>query len=164
MAAKGLYSQEVILAILSYLKLLDNYHESEALYKILSLPVWGLALPDLIHLNHLASKKSWSLWHAINNYQAELKIDEKSVKAIEKLLRLVAEHTKLAKKIDPSVLIYRFLEDSGYLEVLTLEDNQTTREQLLYLNQFYKKVRTWEEEHLGGGVKEFIDFINLELE
>ncbi|MBI4090399.1 MAG: ATP-dependent helicase [Candidatus Komeilibacteria bacterium] len=164
MAAKGLYSQEVILVILSYLKLLDNYHESEALYKVLSLPVWGLANEDLIHLNHLASKKSWSLWHAIQNYHGDLKLSEAGVKAIEKFLGLVAEHTKLAKKIDPSVLIYRFLEDSGYLEVLTLEDNLTTREQLLYLNQFYKKVRTWEEEHLGGGVKEFIDFINLELE
>lgn len=164
MAAKGLYSQEVILIILSYLKLLDNYHESEALYKVLSLPVWGMPTADLIHLNHLATKKSWSLWHALNEYRTELKFDDKSVKAIEKFLNLIAEHTKLAKKIDPSVLIYRFLEGSGYLEVLTLEDNRTTREQLLYLNQFYKKVRTWEEEHLGGGVKEFIDFINLELE
>ncbi len=164
LAAKGLYSQEIILNVLSYLKLLDNYHESESLYRILSLPLWGLAHEDLVHLNFLASKKSWSLWHTLTRYQGELELSQNSKAAFEKCIALIQEHMKLAAKIDPSVLIYRFLEDSGYLQVLTLDESEETREQLLYLNQFYKKVRAWEEEHLEGGVKAFVDSINLELE
>ena len=163
-ASRGLYSQDIIIAIMSYLKLLDNYHESEALYKILSLPIFAFDAEDLIHLNHLASQKSWSLWHTINNCVGQIELKKQTVDALQKFLALIARHTQLAREIDPSVLIYRFLEDSGYLTILTLEDSTETREQLLFLNQFYKKVRTWEEEHLGGRVKEFIDAINLELE
>jgi DNA helicase-2/ATP-dependent DNA helicase PcrA len=42
-AAKGLYTQEIIINILNYLKLLDNYHESPSLYKIISLGFSGLS-------------------------------------------------------------------------------------------------------------------------
>ena len=164
LAAKGLYSQETIIAVLAYLKLMDNYHESEALYKILTLPTWDIDHETIVNLSHLASKKSWSLWHALHHYEGNLEVRERSRAAIAKLTRAVEEHTVLSKRLDPSVLIYRFLEDSGYLEYLTREDSQYTREQMLYLNQFYKKVRTWEEEHLGQGVPEFVKYLNLELE
>ncbi|MEK7584121.1 MAG: UvrD-helicase domain-containing protein, partial [Patescibacteria group bacterium] len=164
LAAKGLYSQDTIIAIIAYLKLMDNYHESEALYKILTLPTWDIDHETIVNLSHLASKKSWSLWHAIRHYEGNVEVSQRSRDAIAKLTRGVEEHTALAKKLDPSVLIYRFLEDSGYLEYMTREDTQYTREQMLYLNQFYKKVRTWEEEHLGQGVSEFVKYLNLELE
>lgn len=164
LASKGLYSQEIILVIMSYLKLLDNYHESQALYKVLSVPVWGLEPEDVISLNHLASKKSWSLWQALQQYHGQLTLSAKAQSAIHKFLAQVMRHTDLAKRLSPSVLIYRFLEDSGYLEVLTLEDSKENREQMLYLNQFFKKVRGWEEEHLEQGVHDFTQYLNMELE
>lgn len=164
LASKGLYSQDSVLAILAYLKLLDNYHESPALYKILTLPIWGIDPHEVIELNHVASKKSWSLWHTLENFSGEVTLGERTVEGLSRVRELIQSHTKLALKLDPSVLIYRFIEDSGYLEYLTREDSQYTREQMLYLNQFFKKVRTWEEEHLDRGVKEFVAYLNLELE
>ena len=164
LASKGLYSQECIMAILSYLKLLDNYHESAAFYKILTVPVWGLDPADIVNLTHLASKKSWSLWYAAEHHAGNATLSVKTAQTLIRIRDLVKEHTALAQKLAPSVLIYRFLQDSGYLEYMTREDTQYTREQMLYLNQFYKKVRTWEEEHLEQGVKEFVAYLNLELE
>lgn len=164
LAAKGLYSQDVIRAIISYLRLLDNYHEPDALYALLTIPVWGITGEDVISLTHLASKKSWSLWHTLTAYQGELKLAEASRTGIMRLQSLVSQHTDLKRTLDPTRLIYRFLEESGYLEFLTREDTSYTREQMLYLNQFYKKIRTWEEEHLGAGVAELTRYLALELE
>ncbi|NIV98823.1 hypothetical protein GWN26_06590, partial [Candidatus Saccharibacteria bacterium] len=42
LALKGLYTRPVVKDILAYFDLLDNYHESASLYRILSLPHWHI--------------------------------------------------------------------------------------------------------------------------
>jgi len=163
-ASKGLYTQEIIMNILAYLKLLDNYHESPSLYRILSLQFFGLSHEDIVNLNHLANQKSWSLYFALKNYHGQTELTDKGAKGVAKLLNLLDKHKQLAERQPVSAIIYQFLEDSGYLELLTLEDSAVNHEQLLYLNQFYRKVRQWEEENIGHGIHNFTESINLELE
>jgi len=164
-ASKGLYAQDITLDIMAYLKLLDNYHESTALFRILSLPLLNLNIEVLINLSHLASKKNWSLYHALNNYHAEIKIDINEKKILDNFLSLLNKHTNQAKTQAVSQVIYAWLEDSGYLQMLTIEQTAYNQEQLNYLNQFYKKVRAWEEEALQGAtVHEFLQAFDLELE
>lgn len=163
-AAKGLYTQEIILNILNYLKLLDNYHESPSLYKILSLGFSGLSHEDIVNLNHLAHQKSWSLYHACRNYQGHITLSEAGTVGLTTILTNLDKHKALAEKLSVSAITYHFLEDSGYLKWLTWEDNEDNKEQLLLLNQFYKKIRNWEDEHLGAKVHDFVEYINLELE
>ncbi|MFH0873991.1 MAG: ATP-dependent DNA helicase [Candidatus Komeilibacteria bacterium] len=163
-AAKGLYTQEIILNILNYLKLLDNYHESPSLYKILAMDFIGLEPEDLVNLSHLANRKSWSLYCACKNYHGQITLSDKGTSALATVLNNLDKHKQLAEKISVSAVVYHFLEDSGYLRYLTIEETEETREQLLVLNQFYKKIRTWEDEHLGAKVHDFVEYINLELE
>ncbi len=163
-AAKGLYTQEIILNILNYLKLLDNYHESPSLYKILSLGFSGLSHEDIVNLNHLARQKTWSLYHACKNYHGQIQLSEAGAHGLETILINLDKHKLLAERLSVSAITYHFLEDSGYLKWLTLEDNEDNKEQLLLLNQFYKKIRSWEDEHLGAKVHDFVEYINLELE
>lgn len=164
-ASKGLYTQDIVLDIIAYLKLLDNYHESTALFRILSLPLFNLNIETIINLNHLASKKNWSLYHALNNYQGELKIEASEKKILDNFLQQLAKHTNQAKALNVTQVIYNWLEDSGYLQLLTIEQTAYNQEQLNFLNQFYKKIRAWEEEALSGAtVHEFLQAFDLELE
>ena len=164
LASRGLYGQDIVLDIVAYLKLLDNYHESPALFRVLSLPNFNLDIQTLIHLNHLANKKSWSLYYTLKAYQGHLNLPVGQVKIIDEILTQIKTHTELVKDKSVSQIIYTWLEDSGYLELLTLEETQYTREQLNFLNQFFRKIRSWEEEALDTSVHQFLEQMDMELE
>ncbi len=164
LASRGLYNQDIVLDVLAYLKLLDNYHESPAMFRILSLPYLNLDTKTIIDLNHLAYKKAWSLYHTCQNYLGQITLPLGQAKIITELLAQIARHTQLVKTEPVSKVIYTYLEESGYLTLLTLEENQYNHEQLNFLQQFFKKVRTWEEETLSRSLAEFLEMMALELE
>jgi len=163
-AAKGLYTQEIILNILNYLKLLDNYHESPSLYKIISLPFYNLTHEDIVNLAHLARQKNWSLYYALKNYHGHIQLSAKGATAVAKILNDLDKHKQQSQQQSVSAIVYHWLEDSGYLYWLTIEDTAENKEQLLLLNQLYKKIRTWEDENLGSTIHQFVEYITLELE
>ncbi|MCB9802444.1 ATP-dependent helicase [Candidatus Nomurabacteria bacterium] len=164
LASRGLYAQDIVLDILAYLKMLDNYHESAALFRILSLPCVNLDIKTLINLNHLAYKKSWSLYYTLQSYPGHLNLNLAEQRTINELLELIKKHTEIVKTKSVSQIIYIWLEESGYLKLLTLEDSVYSREQLHFLNQFFKKVRSWEEESLEPTIKQFLQSMEMELE
>lgn len=164
LASRGLYGQDIVLDILAYLKLLDNYHESPALFRILSLPSVNLDIRTLISLNHLAYKKSWSLYYTLQKYHGYLNLSAVEQRTLEEILSLIKNHTEIAKSKSVSQVIYLWLEESGYLKMLTLEDSVYSREQLHFLNQFFKKVREWEEEVLEPSIHQFLLTMEMELE
>ncbi|MBT4209817.1 MAG: ATP-dependent helicase [Candidatus Komeilibacteria bacterium] len=165
MASRGLYAQDIVQDIMAYLKLLDNYHESSALFRILSLPVTGLNISSIINLNHLARKKAWSLYAATKNNQSFIQLPLGEQRIIDKVISDIDKHTNLAKEQPVSQIIYNWLEDSGYLNMLTIEQNQYNTDQLHFLNQFFRKVRTWEEESIEDtSVHNFLETLDMEMQ
>lgn len=165
MASRGLYAQDIVQDIVAYLKLLDNYHESTAMFRILSLPAVGLKVETIINLSHLASKKSWSLYYAAKSYRQHLNLPLGEARIIDELVAHIDKHTKLAKENPVSRVVYEWLEDSGYLQMITIEQNQYNQEQLHFLSQFYKKIRTWEEESIeDNSIHSFLEQFNMEIE
>jgi DNA helicase-2/ATP-dependent DNA helicase PcrA len=69
LASRGLYAKPIILDIISYFKLLDNYHESPALYRILNLPFLNISVQDIARINQYARRKTKSLYEALNELQ-----------------------------------------------------------------------------------------------
>ena len=65
MSWRGLYYKPIILDVLAYFRLLDNYHESAALYRVLSLEAFKVSHTDLITINKMANRKVWSLFEAL---------------------------------------------------------------------------------------------------
>jgi hypothetical protein len=47
--------------------LLDNYHESSAVYRILNSPVVGLDNRTIVQLNYWARRKGYSLFATLQN-------------------------------------------------------------------------------------------------
>ena len=125
-------------------------HESPALYRILNLAIYNLDIKSIINLNHLANKKTWSLFYTLKVYQKYIRLSLATQRSIERLLKHIDEHTELAKTKPIYQVIYTWLEESGYLKLLTIEDSQKNKEQLDFLNQFFKELKEWEEESLNS--------------
>lgn len=162
LASRGLYVKSIIMDIVAYLKLLDDYHESKAMYRILNLPVFNFTYHELVNFNYQANKKSWSLFETLRN-STSLGFSPETNKKITQVLLLISKHTQLVREKSTTELIFAFLNDSGYLKYVSNFPEQRSREVISYLNQFMKRVQTFEAGSDDRTVKAFLNELNMEI-
>lgn len=161
MSWRGLYYKPLILDILAYFRLLDNYHESAALFRVLNMDIFKVPQSDLIALNKMAIRKVWSLYEALKNIDSVPGVSVPGQKKIKKLLDLISNHSPLGATAKPTKIFLTFAYDSGLLASL---DRDKDIELYSYLNQFYQKVKRMEEAEPDLRLKDFLEAMNLELE
>ena len=161
MSWRGLYYKPLILDILAYFRLLDNYHESSALFRVVNMDVFKVSHLDLVNINKMAARKVWSLYEAMQNVDAIPSVSAPSLKNIHKLLDLLARHSVLVPNLRPTKIFLHFVYDSGLLADL---DRDRDLELFSYLNQFYQKIKKLEEAEPDLRLSDFLSAINLELE
>ena len=161
LALRGMYSRPVILDVISYFKLLDNYHESSAMYRILNLPFLKISSEDITKITHYSHKKNKSIYESLNELSLVGGISDNSINKINLLLSLIKKHSELAKQKNVSEIFIAFLKDSGYLEYLAKKEK---KDDFDLINQFYEKIRGFEEASLEPTLKNFMLELNLELE
>jgi DNA helicase-2/ATP-dependent DNA helicase PcrA len=161
MSWRGLYYKTIILDTLAYFRLLDNYHESSALFRVLNMDIFKVAHSDLVAINKMAARKVWSLYEALKNIKAIPGISPLSVDNINKLLALVTRHSLLVATQKPTKIFLNFAYDSGLLIGL---DRDRDLEIYSYLNQFYQKIKALEEAEPDLRLSDFLAALELELE
>jgi DNA helicase-2/ATP-dependent DNA helicase PcrA len=161
MSSRGLYYKPMILDCLAYLKLLDNYHESSALFRVLNIEVFKVSHTDIINLSQFARRKVWSLYEAMNNINAVPNISPEGSANINKLSTLIKKHSLLARQAKTSKVFLDFINDSGILAGLDYDKNQITFD---YLNQFYQKIKKFETNDPALKLKDFMVMMEMEME
>lgn len=164
LASRGLYEKEIVMDIVSYLKLLDNYHESSAMWRILNLKFLDIDNRDIINLSHTAKKKTQSLYEIAKNYQMYTRVSSNTEKSLQKIVSLIEKHSKLSLEQNVWKVVWAFLNDTGYLKWLETLNEAKKQETFNYLNQFYKKIQLFEKESDIARAKDFLEFFNLEIE
>jgi len=161
MSWRGLYYKPIILDVLAYFRLLDNYHESSALFRVLSMKSFKVNHADMVAINKMARRKVWSLYEALENIDIIKEVSGESVSRIKKLLVLINQHSQLVANNKPTKIFLHFAYDS---ELLSDLDQDKDIEQFSYLNQFYQKIKILEDSNPDLKLKEFLEAINLEIE
>lgn len=158
---RGLYYKPIILDCLAYLRLLDNYHESSALFRVLNLEPFRVSHADIINLNRFARRKAWSLFETLQKVEAVSDISPEAVPPIKLLLQLIEKHSALVSSSLPSLIFFKFIEESGLIKGLDIDRDQ---ELFSYLNQFYQKIKRFEENAPETRLPDFMAAMELELE
>jgi DNA helicase-2/ATP-dependent DNA helicase PcrA len=165
LASRGLYAKRVIMDVLAFLRLLDNYHESLAVHRVISWPLWGIRQSDIVNFNYWANRKGWSLFETVYKADRLTNISDTTKEKIPGIMELITKYTKLAAgETRATEIIQTFLDESGYLKHLTKKESTESAKNLSYLNQFFKKVQDFEKESSDKSIKGFLDLINLESE
>lgn len=163
LALRGLYTKPIVLDVINYLKLLDNYHESTALFRVLNAPFIKLPNEDLVRLTFEAQKKSESLHSVAKRARGIGDMGNESATAIERLLAMVETHASLARRRPPSEVCIAFMKDSGYLELL-LPETKENREALGHLEQFMQRIKSYETRAIDPRLAEFMRELALEID
>ena len=161
LASSGLYFKPVILDIISYLKLLDNYNESSAVYRVLNLQFLEVPSDEIMKITQHCRVKAKSIYEALQELPLISGLSQKTVNDVNFLLGLIKKHTELARERNTSEVLVAFLKDSGYLKHLIDGED---KHRLELVNQFYKKVMDFEESAMDPTLKSFMRQLNLELE
>ncbi len=158
---KGLYFKPVILDVLAYFKLLDNYHESSALFRVLNMDLFKISYHDLVAINKFARRKVFSIYEALKNIQQIKGLAPESIVNIEKLLVLIDRHSKNARYDKASKIFLDFGRESG---LITHYDFNRDQEIYDYLNQLYRKMKDYESVDPDFKIKDFVEAVELEME
>lgn len=158
---KGLYYKTIILDIVSYFRLLDNYRESSALFRVLNMEEFKVTYTDLQNIRNEARRKYWSLFEGLQNIDKIKGVNPKSLPRINKLLNLVDVHSSLARDKKPSHVFVKFIYDS---EILKNLNHEKDKEVFSYINQFYQKIKKFEEGDENLRLKDFVELLDFELE
>lgn len=158
----GLYKKPFISMLVSYLRLLDNYHESMQLYQVLNFPKFkldGVVLSDIFYHKE---KRALSLYAALKDPELVSAFDEDSRKKVDNLLELIHKHTALSQDVSASELFIDILADLSILDLLKEDtlDNSQNRE---WLDQFYKRIESFEKDNTNHTLKAFLEDFDLEL-
>ncbi len=164
LSSKGLYLKPIILDIINYLHLLDDYRESPALYRILNMPVLELEPEQIVNLNYWAHRKGWSIFEVLKKISTISGVTEKTIREVNKLLGWIEKHTALAKEKPVSQVVMSFLEDSTYLQYVSRLPEEEAKQQNSYLNQFYRKIKEFERSFVENKVSDFLLELDLEME
>jgi len=163
-ALRGLYNKPIILDILNYFKLLDNYHESPAVFRLLRSPIVNISDEELTLLCHYANKKNFSLYETLKIASTIFGLKPETVSQINFFLSLVQKHFALAREKTVGEIMLAFMHDSKYLEKMVQADEAIAKQNADYLNQFYERIKSFEETALDPSLHNFMAEFDLELE
>ncbi|MEK7545699.1 MAG: UvrD-helicase domain-containing protein [Patescibacteria group bacterium] len=161
-ASKGLYAKQVIQDAICYLKLLDNYHESPALFRTLSWKIFGVPEKDLVALAHDARKHARSLWESLQ--EAGTSFAPETLARFRKIRALLEKHSERSVRTHPSRLLKEIFVDSGYYADLVLDDSQERLEAIRFLNQFVRAIQSYEEGEPRPTLRGYMRQLDWEIE
>jgi DNA helicase-2/ATP-dependent DNA helicase PcrA len=162
-ANTGLYQKPFISNIIAYLKTLNNFHDSFALYRVLSFDEFKIQAKDLASLLEASDRKTLSLYEMLASAKDLPNIGQGAQKNIEKILKLLHEHAELMQKKSANELFVQIIHDLKFEKSLE-EENQKNAEDRELLEQFYKKVETFVAENSDKSMHHFLYLLDLEIE
>ncbi len=164
MSLKGLYTKPPVLDILAYLKLLDNYHENAAFYRVISWPFWKISAADLAELGHEAAKQTKSLYEIAERAALFKNLSADGRAELAKIIALISKHAAFSRDRAPLEVVIAAAKDTGYVDYLNQLPDCDKKDAFDYLNQFLGRIKKFEETNPNSRLKNFLEEFNLEIE
>jgi DNA helicase-2/ATP-dependent DNA helicase PcrA len=128
------YERAEIKDLLSYLKLVQNPHDSIALQRVINTPVRGIGRSTLDTLERLALETGTSSWDAIGQTIRQRLLPQRALTALEAFQRIINDaHALLepgfAEKLMEDVAAVEVLSEGGYTQGPDAEDDGTEEQE-----------------------------------
>ncbi|HCC23811.1 TPA: hypothetical protein DF272_06585 [Candidatus Falkowbacteria bacterium] len=164
LALRGLYAKKVVVDVINFFRLLDNYHEASAIYRVLQFGCFDLDQLDVVKIFHHAKRKSQSIYDTLNQIGAVQGIKTETIKTIQTIVSLINKYAQAVRHKKISEILVLFMHESGYVNFLAKEETKESRESLRYLDQFLKKIQAFETNEAEHTLADFMTALKMEME
>jgi DNA helicase II / ATP-dependent DNA helicase PcrA len=145
-----LFRQSEVKDLIAYLKVLYNFEDNVAMYRVLSMDIFAIPPRDIAALINYSRKYGMSLFEAC---------EQKNLPIVS----MIHKHLGLIKKETAGQILYYFLADTGLLKQLTLYKSAKEEKIAENIAKFFNKLKTYEAEHEDAGVFTVVDWIDLSM-
>ena len=158
-----LFRQPEIIDLIAYLKILYNFEDSVALYRILSIDYFDIPARDLASIGNNARRQYVSLFEACEKID-QIFVSDKSKETVKKLLEIIARHLKQIRKETAGQLLYYFLQDTGLLQKLLSPETPEAERKATNISKFFDKLKSYEVDHEDATIPAVVDWLELSAE
>ncbi|MFH0863576.1 MAG: ATP-dependent DNA helicase [Candidatus Gottesmanbacteria bacterium] len=158
-----LFRQAEVKDLIAYLKLLVNFEDSVATYRILAMEIFDINPRDLAAISNYSRRYHLSLFEACEQI-GKIFVTQKTKDIIEILVKMINHHLSLIKKETAGQILYYFLEDTGLLKKITNYNNTADERKAQNISKFFDKLKTYEVNHEDASVFVVSDWIDLSME
>ncbi len=163
MAMRGLYGKPAILDIISLLSLLDGYHESSAMWRVLNLGCYPMGQKDVAELIQYANRKGVPLWVALKESRVA-HVSEDGIKQCDKIVQHIEGLSEAARRESPLRTLQLLLAKPGYLGMVMHLPEREKREYIQHLNGFAERIKRYERSTQGPSLRGFLEELRLEMD
>ncbi len=165
-----LFRQPEVKEIFAYLKVLYNFEDSAAFYKVLTMEIFDIQARDIAVLTNYARKFNFSLFEAADPTSLKLRgagklfISDEGRGKLDHIVAMIHRHLKRVPRETAGQIAYYFLENTGLLKKMV--EAKTPKEEKIAQNlaRFFDKLKTYETEHEDASVFTVVDWIDLSME
>ncbi len=158
-----LFHQEEIKDLVGYLKVLSNFEDNSAMYRLLTLPVFDLDSRDIAAILNFAKKQNLSLFEALEKGD-QIFIKDQTKETVKRITEMIKKHLKRVPRDTAGQVLYYFLEDSGllsqYLGATLPQDEKRAQN----IAKFFGKLKEFESSHTDSSVFAVADWIELAMQ
>jgi len=162
---QGLYSQEEIRFLISFLRVIANPDDSISLYHLVSFSdVYKMDMTDLTRCLNFADRKNRSLFTIftdLDNIEELSGISEKSKKKINKITEDIKYYLKEARGLSSGRLLYTFLQQSGYLKKLVKEESLVNEQRIKNIARFFGIVDNFQHLSHEDRLPNFVQHLDM---
>ncbi len=186
--SRGLYFREEIRNIIAFLRILIDYSDEISMYRLISMPVWGLTPREYLEVNRKARSNKRTLFEELESLwgiklgEGDIKEQYEKINNIEndeltKILspRAIAGIGNLLERIDVAIrkvkdnrpvldILYDFLIESGYIKSFMEVENNENLFSVNNIHKFFELVKAYEKDNPESNIYEYVDFLNYSIE
>ncbi|OGK64763.1 hypothetical protein A2313_02085 [Candidatus Roizmanbacteria bacterium RIFOXYB2_FULL_41_10] len=175
-----LYYKNEVRDLIALLRFLQDSHDSTSLFRVLSMPLFGLDRSELVYLMAFGKRTSRSLIETLvilkQLYGGVTDPELQSLRSAVPFLkaktrdRLLNLHNLLIDLLQKTPhqsalqILYAFLDKSGYLKVLSEIKSERDEERLHNITKFFSRLKKISGQFGEPSVNEVIEHIDLSLE
>jgi DNA helicase-2/ATP-dependent DNA helicase PcrA len=164
---RGLYRREEIRTLTAFMRVLADPADNLSLYQLASSEIYRLDMETLIRCSNLADRKNMKLAEVFAQFQNDPDLFTSTGPAlpvIHRLLHDIGRFREESRRHAASVLLYRFLQHTGYLTDLTKTETLEAELKIKNIGEFFEKIRRIETVLLHEELPQVIRYLDTLIE
>src|SRR5690606_25687022 len=137
-----------------------NFEDTSSLYRVLTLPVFGIEARDVAALLNFAKRSNLSLFEAMEKVNESGVTDDGKTK-VTNIVQMMKKHlAKILHETAGQILFY-FFEDSGLLGHYLDPRSARTEKEAQNVAKFFEKLQSYAASHTDASVFAVVDWLDL---
>ncbi|MHC1716620.1 MAG: ATP-dependent helicase [Candidatus Dojkabacteria bacterium] len=184
--SRGLYFRSEVQNLIAFLRVLIDYSDEISMYRLISMPIWGLTPREYIELNMLAREgktsmleqleKLWGIklgsddlkdedFKEVENNLLQKILSAEAIAGLSTLLMILDSSIKKIKDNREIVeVLYDFLMQSLYLNSFLEKEDSESLFAISNINKYFELVKKYQKDNPESNIYEYVDYLNYSIE